>query len=239
MSGIYERELLLGSEHVNLHRRLRTSVLFELLQTAAIRHTEQLGMGRDKTLDRGLLWVVTRQVVQITRMPVYDERITLRSWPGEMQRLIFPRYCEILSQKGETLVRASAVWMLMDSATRSAAFPDEYGVFIAGADREEQAPLIVPIQPVETAQRFDFTVPYSYVDLLGHMNNTHYFDLVENLIPAAAEGRQLQEILAEYKHEARFGDTLHIAWGEENGRYYVNGGGEKPCFRMSLQYRKE
>ena len=124
MSGIYERELLLGSEHVNLHRRLRTSVLFELLQTAAIRHTEQLGMGRDKTLDRGLLWVVTRQVVQITRMPVYDERITLRSWPGEMQRLIFPRYCEILSQEGETLIRASAVWMLMDSATRSAAFPE-------------------------------------------------------------------------------------------------------------------
>ncbi len=239
MGTVYERSLLLGSEHVNMHRRLRTSVLFELLQTAAIRHTEELGMGRDKTLDRGLLWVVVRQYVSVAHMPVYDERITLRSWPGEMQRLIFPRYYEISSERGETLVRSSAAWMLMDSATRGAAFPDEFGVFIPGAEREGQAPLIVPVRPAETAHSVDFRVPYSYVDLLGHMNNTRYFDLVENVVPAAAEGRELREIAAEYKHEIRFCETLRVAWGEEDGRYYVNGSGERPCFRMNLRYGEE
>ena len=40
------QEFMLRSKDVDLHRRLRTSRLFELLQEASIRHTEQLGMGR-------------------------------------------------------------------------------------------------------------------------------------------------------------------------------------------------
>ena len=117
---MYERQLLLGSEHVDLHRRMRTSALFELLQVSSIRHTEELGMGREKTLDRGLLWVVTRMHAEVARMPVYDERITLRTWPGETMHLLFPRYYEIASEEGEVLVQASGVWSLMDAAKREA-----------------------------------------------------------------------------------------------------------------------
>lgn len=236
MSGIFERELLLGSEHVDCFRRLRASTLFTLLQTASIRHTEELGMGRDKTLDKGLLWVVARQYVVIGRMPVYDERITLRSWPGETMRVLFPRYYEILSQSGETLVRGSAVWSLMDAKERATAFPDEYGIEIAGVETGREPPYLTKLKTMETPNRFDFTVPYSYVDLNGHMNNTRYFDLAEDHLPAAKAGKLLREVRTEYSAEARRDAVLHVAWGEENGTYYVNGSTEHPCFKMSLTY---
>ena len=236
MSDIFERELLLGSEHVDCFRRLRTSTLFELLQTLSIRHTEELGMGRDKTLDRGLLWVIARQYVVIDRMPEYDERITLRSWPGETMRVLFPRYYEILSQSGETLVRGSAVWSLMDAKERTTAFPDEYGIEIAGVETGRELPYLTKLKAIETPNRFDFTVPYSYVDLNGHMNNTRYFDLAEDRLPAAKSGKLLREIHTEYSAEAKRDAVLHVAWGEEDGRYYVNGSAEHPCFKMSLTY---
>ncbi len=239
MSGIYERSLLLGSEHVDCFRRLRTSTLFELLQTASIRHTEALGIGRDKTLDKGLLWVIARQYVLIDRMPVYDERITLRSWPGETMRVLFPRYYEILSERGEPLVRGSAVWSLMDSETRTTAFPDEYGVEIAGVETGRELPYLTKIQATQTPDHFDFTVPYSYVDLNGHMNNTRYFDLIEDRLPAAKAGNILREIHVEYTAEARLDDVLHVSWGKENALYYVNATAEHTCFRMSLRYEEE
>ena len=69
----YREEILLRSKDVDMFRRLRTSELFRLLQEASIRHTELLGMGRDKTLDRGILWVLLMQRAEITRMPEYDE----------------------------------------------------------------------------------------------------------------------------------------------------------------------
>ena len=239
MSGVYERSLLLGSEHVDCFRRLRTSTLFELLQTASIRHTEALGMGRDKTLDRGLLWVIARQYVAIGRMPVYDERVTLRSWPGETMHVLFPRYYEIVGGSGETLVRGSMLWSLMDRETRATAFPEEYGVEIAGVETGRETPYLMKMPVLETPNRFSFTVPYSCVDLNGHMNNTRYFDLAEDNLPAAAAGRALREVYMEYSAESKLGAALDVAWGGENGTYYLSGGSEaagRHCFRMALVY---
>ena len=68
MSEIYTERLTLRSRDVDMFRRLRTSELFKLLQEASIRHTEQLGMGRDRTLDRGILWVLLMQRAEIVRM---------------------------------------------------------------------------------------------------------------------------------------------------------------------------
>lgn len=183
--SVYREELLLRSKDVDLHRRLRTSRLFELLQEASIRHTEQLGMGREKTLDKGILWVVGLQRAEITRMPVYDEQIVLKSWPGETMHFFFPRYYQVETAAGEVLVRASAMWMLVDSETRKLVNPESYGVVIDGVRTGEE--IRMPSAPVrlETTETRPFRVPYSYVDLNGHMNNTRYFDLAEDCIPAS------------------------------------------------------
>ena len=235
MAG-YEREFLLRSKDVDLHRRLRLSRLFELLQEAAITHTEELGMGREMTLDRGLLWVVTMQYAEIARMPVYDERIRLQSWPGETMHVFFPRHYRVESTEGETLLRANALWMLVDRETRRMVFPDRHGIVIPGEKRADELPLpAAPARLPITGER-PFTVPFSYVDLNGHMNNTRYFDLMEDCIPAAAEGKRLRRIRSEYTGEARLGDTLALRWGEQDGRWYMEGALEKPCFRMAMEY---
>ena len=236
MNNCYRRALLLGSQHVDCCRRLRTSTLFALLQNAAIRHTESLGMGRDKTLDRGLLWVVGRQYVEIARMPVYDERIVHTSWPGDTLRVLFPRYDEITDEAGNVLLRASAVWTLMDAESRSVAFPEEYGVAIPGVKRGGELPLLPKIVPIPTTESFTFTVPYSYVDINGHMNNTRYFDVVEDNLPWQAAPRAIQ---VEYLSEVRRGETLRVQWGREGERFFLSGETDRPCFRMSLQYRNK
>ena len=66
--NVFVTQLRLRNRDVNLHRVLRTSTLFELMQEASIRHTEELGMGREMTLDRGLLWMVTLQRAEIARI---------------------------------------------------------------------------------------------------------------------------------------------------------------------------
>ena len=166
--SVYQLSLRLRNRDVNLHRRLRTSTLFEWLQEASIRHTEELGMGREMTLDRGLLWMVTLQRAEIARMPEYDECVTLESWPGETMHLLFPRYYRVLGQNGETLLSASALWALVDSETRRMVFPDRYGVKIEGVSTGSEIALPSPPRRAEGGDSTPFTVPFSYVDLNGH-----------------------------------------------------------------------
>ncbi len=234
--SVYRQELLLRSKDVDMYRRLRTSELFRLLQEASIRHTEELGMGRDKTLDKGILWVLLLQSAEIVRMPEYDERIVLKSWPGRTMHLLFPRYYRLETAAGEHLLSASALWSLVDEKTRKVVFPERYGVEIEGIVTGEEIALPSAPRRMDCTRSRPFTVPYSYVDLNGHMNNTRYFDLAEDCIPAAAEGRALKSIRTEYVSEARFGESFTVSWGEENGEYFLQGEGEKPVFRMRMEY---
>ena len=235
--NVYATQLRLRNKDVNLHRRLRTSVLFELMQEASIRHTEQLGMGREMTLDRGLLWMVTLQRAEIARMPEYDERITLESWPGKTLHLLFPRFYRVLDEQGQVLLRASSLWALVDAGTRRMVFPDRHGIVIEGVETGEEAALPAAPRRASGGQAHSFTVPFSYVDLNGHMNNTRYFDLAEDLIPAAAEGRQLCRATVEYACEARLGEKISVTAEEAGSCFYISGDGEKKIFRMVMEYR--
>ena len=235
--SVYERELLLRSSDVDMHRRLRASVLFGLLQEAAIRHTEQLGMGREKTLDKGILWVVTLQSAEITRMPEYDEKIILRSWPGKTMHVLFPRYYSLYTTDGDPLIRVSSFWALVDSRTRKLAFPERYGIEIDGVTTEDEIPLPSAPKPIECTEGRQFTVPFSYVDLNGHMNNTRYFDLADDCIPCAAEGRPIRRILTEFSREIRFGEPVDLRWGHDGNDWFFSGLSDgAPLFRMRMTY---
>ncbi|MBQ9664240.1 MAG: hypothetical protein IJV40_13920 [Oscillospiraceae bacterium] len=234
--SIHTETLKLRSKDVDMFRRLRSSELFKLLQELSIRHTEELGMGRDKTLDKGILWVVLMQRAEIARMPEYDEEIVMKSWPGKTMHLLFPRFYSLETETGEPLVRASALWSLVDAGTRKVVFPENCGVEIRGVVTGEEIDLPGSIRKQDCDCGRSFTVPYSFVDLNGHMNNTRYFDLAEDCVGLAAEGKRLREIRTEYVNEARFGETLQLHWHEESGEAYLSGEGEKPVFRMVLRY---
>ncbi len=234
--SVYKRELLLKSRDVDMFRRLRTSELFRLLQEASIAHTEQLGMGREKTLDKGLLWILLLQRAEISRMPEYDENIVLKSWPGKTMHLLFPRYYSMETAAGEHLLSASAIWGLVDQNTRKMIFPEKFGIVIEGMNTGEEIGLPSAPRRLECTESVPFKVPFSYVDINGHMNNAHYFDLVEDCIPAAADGEALKSIQVEYSNEARCGESFTVSWCCSGGDYYVCGEGEKPVFRMSLTY---
>ena len=234
--SVYREEILLRSKDVDMFRRLRTSELFRLLQEASIRHTEQLGMGRDKTLDRGVLWVLLMQRAEIARMPEYDEKIVLKSWPGKTMHLLFPRYYSLETASGEPLLKASALWSLVDAKTRKVVFPEKYGVVIEGVVTGEEIAMPGSVAKSDCTCEREVTVPYSFVDLNGHMNNTRYFDLAEDSVGAAEAGRLLRGVSVEYQNEARLGETLHLYWGGEES-VYLCGETDRPVFRMRLEYR--
>ncbi|MBQ6421719.1 MAG: hypothetical protein IJK02_11660 [Clostridia bacterium] len=234
--SIYETNYQILSSDTDCRRRLRLSSMFTLLQEAAIAHTTALGFGREKTLDRGLLWAVALQHAKIYRLPEYDEQITLRSAPGEIMHTFYPRSACLTDAAGKTLVSSSALWVLMDRETRTMVSPEKTGVVIPGSEPDwkifwPRTPKL-PQAPQSTA----FTVPYSYVDLNGHMNNTRYFDLAEDMMPASLRACNVREVMTEYTGEAKEGDTLRLTAETRGNTFFLAGAGEKRLFRLSIAY---
>ena len=151
--------------------------------------------------------------------------------------LLFPRFYSLETEAGEELVKASALWGLVDEKSRKAVFPERYGIEIAGTETGKEIDLPGPIRKMACDREKCFEVPYSFVDLNGHMNNTRYFDLAEDCIPASLGGGKLRLIQTEYVSEARCGAELTVRWGCRDGAYFLLGEAEKPVFRMRLEYR--
>ncbi len=234
---IYERKILIRSEQVDMTRRLRMSDLFRLLEEASIAHTELLGCTRDKTLDRGLLWVITRQLVEIDEMPAYDEEIIVRSWQGDMQHVFFPRFYEI-EREGRVMIRGQALWMLMEEESRTLVMPEDYDIFIPGRPDAGDMMLpavVIPESAGETAVSTALVTRFSQVDINGHMNNTRYFDVIDDCIADQRPGVP-KKVLANYLSELRLGDEFILNQYKNAGTLYFEGTGDKPYFRVRYEY---
>ena len=232
---IYRQSLRLLSSDVDMYRRLRLSRMLTLMQEAAIAHTEALGMGREKTLDRGLLWAVALQRTRIERLPEYDETVELMSWPGETMHVLFPRYTRIVGRDGETLAESAALWILMDAATRRRAFPEAFGIRVDGVRRAD-APALPRALTAPKSAPSPFEVPYSYADLNGHMNHARLADLAEDRMSAALRAGRIRLIEAEYAGEARPGDRLMLREALAGNVFSMSGEKERVLFKLRLEY---
>ena len=235
---LYKKEIRLLSTDVDVYRRLRLSALFTRMQEAAIEHTTALGAGREKTLDKGFLWIVTQQQVQIRRIPEYDERLTHLDWPGKTMHLYFPRYFRLVDAKGSVLFEAVSYWVLIDEKTRALVFPESHDIYIKEIVTGNELAMPGRLRRQEAESSCSFKVPYSYIDLNGHMNNARYYDLAMDLMPEALRRRSPCELTSEHIGEARLGDTLSVACAASDDSFYICGEKDKPVFRMKLRFEQ-
>lgn len=234
--SVFRRELKIRDCDVTPNRLLRPSSLFSMIQEIAIDHSEELGAGRSKTFDRGFLWVLTRQRVELSRLPEYGERVTLESWPGNTMHMLFPRYYRMLDEDGRTVLSASSIWTLIDAGKRSLINPQKEGILVTGESTGHEIALPSGIRKKPSGICRSFTVPYSYTDLNGHMNNIRYLDEAENMIPEVASSRVLREISVEYAHEILLGETMELSLCCEENTFTFSGDGEKHYFSLQLCY---
>ena len=234
--SIYRQDFRLLSSEVDMSRAIRLSTLFTRLQEAAIAHTIELGVTREKTLDLGLLWAVTQYNVRFHRLPEYDEKVSLLSWPGKTMHLYFPRYFRLVDTKGNVLIEASSLWVLIDEKTRGIVFPEAHDIYIREVVTGNELPLPGRLRKAETTRNSSFSVPYSCVDLNGHMNNARYYDLALDLMPEELRRLRIRELIAEHIGEAQLGDVLSVGCAASDHSFYICGEKGKPVFRMKFQF---
>ncbi len=233
--GDFSKTIKIIADQVTPFQYLRPSSLLRIFQDITVEHTELLGLPRQYTLDKGLLWVVAKQHIEIKRMPKYDETICVSTYPSKTMHVLFPRTCEIRNDKGELLVKGTSIWALIDIKTRKMINPNEHG--IAVTDMSEGREFNIPLSnkiPFDLPNEGEIHAEYSFCDLNGHINNTSYLDIAENMMPIDfLRDHDLNLIDIKYIHEVKLGDTLPIKYGLIGESYYfVNN-----AFQLEMKYK--
>ena len=91
MEPIYSQEFEITDLHVDSQGRMLPSKILYLMQEVAGIHFAQLSMDYETLAQRGLFWAITRNKVQITRLPMRGEKLRLETWPMPTTRVAYPR----------------------------------------------------------------------------------------------------------------------------------------------------
>jgi len=221
------------TEHVTPKRKLRLSWVLRFLQEAAIGGVSKIGYPHEKTLDRGLLWVVGKQRIEIARLPEYDETIRISTYPGKKFFRFFQRHTYIETPEGESLIKANAVWTLIDYKTRKMVDAEQYGINIPEESKEGElrfpAPYPVPPLAKKTATR----AKWSECDINGHINNCAYLDIAEDLIPVSfLMEKSPLAIDITYKKEVLLDEEIEISYDLVGDEWYF----ESDHFSIRIKY---
>jgi medium-chain acyl-[acyl-carrier-protein] hydrolase len=177
-------------------------------------------------------FILQRFALSITRMPVYDETVKLRTWPDSVVRGTFLRKGDMHDESGNKLMEWTSMWILFDIAERRILKPrdlpvelpvfEDYGVKIMPEK------IILPEQnDGELFSSYTHTVRYAEVDTNRHMNNSIYGDLIGNaLFPnmgVALSSTDWREVQINYLAETRMGEEIEVTVRRENNSYLIIG----------------
>ncbi len=100
-------------DEVDTSFRIKLAVLFQRFQRAALQHSEQVGLGPVAMAASGGVWILNRMRLDLLRLPMCRETVTVRTWHRGASGLRAGR--DFLVRCGaETVAAATTQWLYLD-----------------------------------------------------------------------------------------------------------------------------
>jgi len=204
---MYQLDSKVRYSEANSKSELTYHALLNYLQDSSTLHSEELGESGAQLLEQNMAWVLSFWQICIEDMPKLSEDISVKTWPYQTKGLFGLRNFCMENEKGDTIVNANSIWVLIDPKTGrplritdevSSHYPDEPKLEMDYCDRKISVPEVYEEKSAITVQKY-------FIDTNNHMNNAKYVMVAEEYLP---EDFQVKEIRVEYKTAAILGDTI-------------------------------
>lgn len=191
---------------------IKIASLMQCLQEAAALHAEQLGLGFERLGEMNGYWVLSNLRVEIARLPKWGEEVTIGTWPSGFNRVIASREFAGKDQNDRELFRAGSEWMVLDKQRNRPKNLFHLDLGLPRTGIKALSGRLGRLQPSDDCRDADrVRVPFSSIDLNGHVNNTEYvrwgFDALRRTFKTERDVRCMQ---VTYLSEIFEGDELDL-----------------------------
>ena len=197
--------------------KIRTCVLFNILQDAAGKHADQLGLGLRQLRENHLIWVLSRIRLRMDEYPEYGDSIRIVTYPSGFDRLFAYRQFEMLSaDSGKRLGVAGSAWLTLNPENYHPVPPEKYirdrrpwnqnwEIFFQKdlgkihMPQEQMSSLILPHR-----------ISCTEIDYNNHLNNAYYAVFTEDFLGEASKSLvRMRDVQINFNASTAFQDTLY------------------------------
>jgi acyl-ACP thioesterase len=186
MEAQLSRDLIVLPSVCDAQLKLSVPDLFAQFMDVATLHAEELGVGANALVSKGISWITVKTKVHILRRPRLMEIVTLSTRPLVPEKVRAIREYR-LEKDGELLAEGKTEWAVIDLSTGRPRQME--GVFDPNLELGTEPAYPEPfarIQPdfTEAETLGTWRVRSTDVDFLGHMNNIAYLRAVFGILPS-------------------------------------------------------
>jgi acyl-ACP thioesterase len=242
MQNTLKRNYTVSSYEVNPSGKSRLTTLANYLQESAYHHAGHLGVGYKQLAEQHRAWVLSRMRIRMISYPVWDDVLTVETWPRGIEKLFAIRDFRITGDIGKPVAEASTCWLMVDDTTlRPQRIPPDFIPIKTRTDavfKEAPGKIELPDTMVPVGMR---NVVYSDLDVVGHVNNVKYIEWITDLLETEHRMRSgIKDFTINYTAEAKAGDEVEITFSKRDGMNAfaagLNLGNGKECFRAGIEF---
>lgn len=172
-------------------------------------HLRSRNIHRERLWQDGQVFLLTRCVMKYNKTPKYRENINMNTWEFGTKGVQFNRLYDITDQKGNILIEAHSLWVLVNPHTHKIIRPIEYSHKMNKTERENS----IKIQKLKFENgnligKYKFI--YTDIDANGHVNNGAYIRLAQSFSPFNMRENAISKLDISFIKEAMQGDEIHL-----------------------------
>lgn len=210
---IWQEDFAVDWESVSMDNRITLSALMRILLQGATNHAEAMGFGFTDTSKEDLSWVLLRINLKIDRLPSWQEKISVFTWPSQVKALTAFREFKMVGKDKEVLCQATSEWSVINLKTRRPQRMEGLQ-FIENRQVNDEPHLVYPfprINPnMDFEELFSLKIHYSHMDMNGHANAVKYFDWLSDAVYEQFGTNDVSFVYFNYHHECLLGDKISI-----------------------------
>jgi len=195
---------------VDANKRMRPTVLMDLLQDIAEQHAARIDIGVQDLAKKGFAWFAARFHIKIKRLPLWQERLEIQSWLSGRQKLFALRDIRIIDKDRQPIVLASSAWLVIDVEKKRPQRPDRSLPDVPCYEKRvvettfDESP-----EPKTPNVEKEFEPTFNMIDANDHVNSTAYLMWAIEAMPKnVLEAYWPTEIEIAFKNETLLGQKV-------------------------------
>jgi acyl-ACP thioesterase len=207
---IYETSFKVTTNDFDSNDCLKPVAILNYFQEVAGRHAEDLGIGYEATLKKGLAWILIANRFQVIKPIKTQTTITVKTWPNQPKSLACIRQYQIYDEDGDLAVIGSSKWVIIDIVTKKITVINK-DLYHGNYENEcNFATDFTQLKTVTEDATYEYKVGESDIDHYKHMNNSRYAEVIFNSL-GTVRFNKYNYFEISYRKEALLGDIIYVA----------------------------
>ena len=210
---IWEEDFQVLTFHLDPKGKAHFTSICNFLQEGASMHAEKAGFGFEDMLKRNQVWVLSRLKVVVDTYPVWKDRLKLKTWSRGKEGIFYIRDFIIEDESNNSLIKATSSWAAINTRTRRPEVVE--GLEKGLHSLKEKVAIENKLHKIPDFQNAKFIrkrqIEYTDIDLVYHVNNVKYIELIINSFSNEIHLRKkIKALEINYFGEAKYGENVLI-----------------------------